>query len=94
MLFLLPPPRTVQEYNDFARRTNPYGLLLKRRGASVPGTLAVQKKAAEKSHEAEGHTAIGESIRLSSEVRKGSKIVWHCLRASLAAVCVSDTKHV
>ena len=50
MLFLLPPPRTVQEYNDFARRTNPYGLLLKRRGASVPGTLAVQKKAAEKSH--------------------------------------------
>ena len=50
MLFLLPPPRTVQEYNDFARRTSPYGLLLKRRGASVPGTLAVQKKAAEKSH--------------------------------------------
>mmetsp|Transcript_14232 Transcript_14232/g.30538 ORF Transcript_14232/g.30538 Transcript_14232/m.30538 type:complete len:211 (-) Transcript_14232:53-685(-) len=26
-----------EEYNDFARRTSPYGLLLKRRGASVPG---------------------------------------------------------
>lgn len=28
---------TPQEHNDFARRTNPYGLLLKRRGANMPG---------------------------------------------------------
>jgi len=26
-----------EEHNDFARRTNPYGLLLKRRGAGIPG---------------------------------------------------------
>ncbi|CAK9021629.1 Hypothetical protein SCF082_LOCUS15426 [Durusdinium trenchii] len=26
-----------EEHNDFARRTNPYGLLMKRRGAAVPG---------------------------------------------------------
>ncbi|CAJ1456029.1 unnamed protein product [Effrenium voratum] len=26
-----------EEHNDFARRTNPYGLLMKRRGAGVPG---------------------------------------------------------
>lgn len=26
-----------EEHNDFARRTNPYGLLMKRRGAGMPG---------------------------------------------------------
>lgn len=29
----------LQEHNDFARRTNPYGLLMKRRGAAVPGRV-------------------------------------------------------
>ena len=33
---------SVKEHNDFARRTNPYGLLLKRRGASVPGPWAAK----------------------------------------------------
>ena len=34
----------VQEHNDFARRTNPYGLLLKRRGAGIPGVTPVDSE--------------------------------------------------